>query len=102
MHKAAEQKDDRLAEALVKYQMTLLGAMNTVNDKIENGDEVSTSADHATPKPVEVDDLARKLAKVESGEEQLKSEFNYLASELKGFSTKLKHNAVSPSHGHCR
>ena len=80
--------------------MTLIGAMNTVNDKIEYGDDGSTLAVRDTPQTLEMDDLARKLAEVENGGKQLKLEFNHLASELKGFSTKLKHNAVSISH--CR
>ncbi len=83
-----------MADALVKYQMNLLGAMNDVNEKIERaerGEEVIERSGSSSG----IGDVTAQLAKLEGGEKKLQKELDGLATELEGFTRKLKQSSVS-------
>jgi hypothetical protein len=104
-----------MAEALVSYQIKLLGAMEGVNDKVEhhgtnilNGIEDGDFEEDTTPGVThqayksatgikEVDGMISKVDKLEHGEKRLQAELTAIKDELEAMSNKLKRNAVSRS-----
>jgi hypothetical protein len=101
-------QDARLAEAVVSYQMTLIGAMNTINDKMEKHGRPEDPETEGTNKSgrkltgiKEIDGMNGKVETLEIGERRLQAELHSIQDELERMSAKLKRNAVSSSLDPC-
>ena len=96
-------QDARLAEALVSYQMRLLGAMNGINHKIERvnrpteDDENRSLGSKGTTGISQVDQMVEKLDLLEGGDKRLQAELEGVQAEFEAMSGRLKKGIVSRS-----
>ncbi|KAL7423122.1 hypothetical protein Q5752_002421 [Cryptotrichosporon argae] len=90
--------DGALAEALVNYQMTLIGAMNSIQAKLDPHAKAAPAAaaegeEQDGGEPAALHGVSARLERIEQGERQLRSGLEAIQARLTSLSTNMTHTA---------